>query len=109
MGLTFSLRLKWRDHRLTFINIMDAPNQIGNKRDLGDYFTSLLWLPMPQLIHENAIIGKLLKGDAETVQIVAKTGHLAFDFDNNIEGRCSCSNVIRNSMMDCCRIAVFWH
>ena len=70
IGLTIEIRLRWNDRRLTFTNILDEGNKVTESQ------REHLWLPMREIVHENAIIGEIKMGTQQTVSIRNQTGPL---------------------------------
>ena len=55
--LTIAMQIKWYDKRLTFFNLITNKNNfISNEK------SSLIWTPLRDIIHENAIIGEITNG-----------------------------------------------
>ena len=69
VGLTIEMRLRWRDRRLTFLNILDSADGFDTFRDVPASLYDLIWLPMPKVLHENAVIGEVKKDGNMYVQI----------------------------------------
>ena len=69
IGLTIEINLKWKDRRLIFLNILEneveAVNELQRKQ---------LWLPMGEIVHENAVIGEIKQSARESVSVRALTG-----------------------------------
>ena len=64
VGLTIKIRMKWYDERLTFWN----PN-MNQDNILSTEMGSQIWLPLDHLLHENAIIGEIKKGNQNRIMI----------------------------------------
>ena len=73
VGLTIEIRLRWQDRRLTFTNILDEENKVADSQKKH------LWLPMREIVHQNAVIGEIRKSAQERVPIRNLTGPLAQD------------------------------
>ena len=73
VGLTIEIRLRRKDRRLTFTNILDEENKVAESQKKH------LWLPMHEIVHQNAVIGEIRKSVQERVSIRNLTGPLAQD------------------------------
>ena len=73
VGLTIEIRLRWQDRRLTFTNILDEENKVAESQKKH------LWLPMREIVHQNAVIGEIRKSAQERVSIRNLTGPLEQD------------------------------
>ena len=58
VGLTIEVSVHWNDLRLTYFNIVDAEDNHEFKNVNSDVYEKL-WLPIPKIIHENAVIGNI--------------------------------------------------
>ena len=72
VGLTIETKLRWRDRRVTFLNILDSADGFNTFRDVPNTLYRKIWLPMPKIVHENAVIGQIKKDDNLYVQIHPK-------------------------------------
>ena len=75
VGLTIEIRLRWQDRRLKFTNILDEENKVAKLR------MKHLWLPMREIVHQNAVIGEIKKSTHETLTIRNLTGPLPQDVE----------------------------
>ena len=73
VGLTIEIQLRWKDRRLTFTNILDEENKVADSQKKH------LWLPMREIVHQNAVIGEIRKSAQERVSIRNLTGPLEQD------------------------------
>ena len=62
LGLTIEITMKWADSRLTFANLNRR-----KKNPVPKYIVDQLWLPLDNVIQENAVIGKIYRDDIQRV------------------------------------------
>ena len=65
VGLTVEIKMSWNDSRLTFANL--NPNK---KNPVPEEIVEQLWLPLDNVVHENAVIGKIHMDDIRKVFVV---------------------------------------
>ena len=65
--VTLSIDIHWREPRLTFKNL---DQNGGNFVDEAN--SKKIWLPLDNLIHVNAVVGKFHKGSFPMVEIILK-------------------------------------
>ena len=58
VGLTVELVLKWRDHKIYYENLQNFKNEKGTFRIIPNEEKDKIWIPLPELVHDNAIIGE---------------------------------------------------
>ena len=80
IGLTIDIKVTWKDDRLTFTNLdrnrkTFVPLEISNK----------LWLPLENIVHENAIIGTIIPDSQSEVSIQAITLPMPVDITQSYE------------------------
>ena len=63
--LTVEIIMTWKDTRLMFANLKP-----GKKNPISDQVVEQLWLPLDNIIHENAIIGKIYSDGMRKVNII---------------------------------------
>ena len=63
VGLTIETKLRWRDRRVTFLNILDSADGFNTFRDVPNTLYRKIWLPMPKIVHENAIKKNIVRCD----------------------------------------------
>ena len=84
VGLTIKIRMKWYDGRLTFWN--PSINQVNIlSTDVGGQ----LWLPLDNLIHDNAVIGEVKHDTQKRILLHAETpadADVALPIENRIFG-----------------------
>ena len=68
--------------RLTFANLFDKPGDVGNVKEVPDDVLEKIWLPMPYIIHETAVLGEVETDDYVRVQVCADDG-LDVDLSND--------------------------
>jgi len=54
VGLTVEIKMKWNDSRLKFANL-----NMKKKNPVSEEIVERLWLPLDNVIYENAVIGKI--------------------------------------------------
>ena len=72
VGLTIVLSLTWRDRRLDFHNLLRQENFFADAVEVTNEERERLWLPMPNIIHENAILGNIEEDKRSYVNILPK-------------------------------------
>ena len=65
VGLTVKIKMRWKDSRLTFANL----NQ-KKKNPVPEEIVNRLWIPLDNVIHENAVIGKIYQDDSRRVFVI---------------------------------------
>ena len=60
-GLTIEVQMTWRDHKLVFENILPAAGKVDSFKVIAEKEFKKIWLPLPDIIHENARSEELLK------------------------------------------------
>ena len=59
--LTVEFSFRWKDFKLTYLNLMDHNQTITGRRNLKNIPNeerANIWTPLPELIHDNAIVGE---------------------------------------------------
>ena len=72
VGLTIVLSLTWRDRRVEFHNLLRKENFFADALEVTSEERDKLWLPMPNIIHENAILGNIEEDKRSYVNILPK-------------------------------------
>ena len=72
VGLTIVLSLTWRDRRLDFHNLLRQEKFFADAVEVTNEERERLWLPMPNIIHENAILGNIEEDKRSYVNILPK-------------------------------------
>ena len=80
IGITFEAHVKWNDDRLNFENI--EPN---GKNLLPTEIANKLWLPCENIIHDNAILGKIIEDKHRDVGVTIATTERPVDITKSIE------------------------
>ena len=104
MTMTMDIIIEWKDPKLTFLNIRDdATSEGDNIKEVSKSKQSQLWLPLDKIVHENAVIGDIEKGDNSYVRVIAKGSALDRDAEAHTEGRLydSFSRVIKLTFLRC--------
>ena len=65
VALTMELYLEWYDGRLSFFNAYDDQDNI-----ITDDESKLIWTPMRNLVHENAVVGDVIYDQNEEIKMV---------------------------------------
>ena len=84
-GLTIDIQMIWRDHKLVFEDISDKKENVDSfkviaKRELGN-----IWLPMTEIIHENAVIGEVVEDKLFHVKIIASSMPEEINLEEDVE------------------------
>ena len=58
VGLTVEFVLKWKDHKVNFENLQNFKNERGTVKIIPSKEKNEIWIPLPELVHDNAIIGE---------------------------------------------------
>ena len=82
VGLTIKIRLKWRDPRLTFANLVR-----GGKNIVQPGTVQGLWIPLDYMIFENSIIGEIYDSPGYYVKVEAMDSSLPKDESDPIQNR----------------------
>ena len=80
IGLTFEALIKWHDDRLSFENI-----ELNRKNLLPTEIANKLWLPCENIIHDNAILGKIIEDKHRDVGVTIATTERPVDIQQSIE------------------------
>lgn len=59
VGLTIELVLKWKDHKIDFENLQKSKSERASLRIVPNKEKDKIWVPLPELVHDNAIIGEI--------------------------------------------------
>ena len=59
VGMTVEIQLIWRDPNLIYENILAEKEQFDSFKVITKRDVDQIWLPMPDIIHDNAVIGKV--------------------------------------------------
>ena len=69
VGLTMELRVSWRDVQLTYFNLIDTEGWFNDSKGVNSAVYNQLWLPIPMIEHDNAVIGNTKEDKTKYVQI----------------------------------------
>ena len=58
VGLTVEWIMKWEDHKIDYENLQYFKNEMGSIRIVPNKEKNKIWVPLPELVHDNAIIGE---------------------------------------------------
>jgi len=90
MTLTASIRIRWKDDRMVFLNIRDGPvsgdTDVDNVKEVSESKRDQLWLPLEKIVHENAVIGETKPGDNYYVRVIAQSSAMDGDDSAHTEG-----------------------
>ena len=90
MTLTASIRIRWKDDRMVFLNIRDGPvsgdTELDNVKEVSESKRDQLWLPLEKIVHENAVIGETKPGDNYYVRVIAQSSAMDGDDSAHTEG-----------------------
>ena len=87
LDMTLTIQMRWRDPRLTYLNIMDE-GQIsgGYEKDISVKKQGDLWLPLDNIVQRNAVIGEVLLGKITFVRVIVGDNATAPVPANAVEG-----------------------
>jgi hypothetical protein len=85
VGLTVEIHLTWRDPRLVYKNILDGKEKFDVLKVFAEREVNKIWLPMPRVIHENAVIGQVVEDNIFYVKIVGKSNPSEMDITESVE------------------------
>ena len=87
LDITLTIQMRWRDPRLTYLNIMDE-GQIngGYEKDISVEKQGDLWLPLDNIVQRNAVIGEVLLGKITFVRVIVGDNATAPVPANAVEG-----------------------
>jgi hypothetical protein len=68
VGITVEIKMKWNDRRLKFANL-----NLKRKNPVPEEIIDKLWLPLDNIIYENAVIGKIQSDDVQRVFVIPET------------------------------------
>ena len=85
VGMTVEIHLTWRDPKLTYENILDGKEKFGLFKVITEREIEKIWTPMPKLIHENAVIGKVVEDKVFYVKIVGRSNPEKMNIVENVE------------------------
>ena len=68
VGITSEIKMKWNDNRLRFANL-----NRNKKNPVSEEIVEQLWLPLDNIIHENAVIGKVHPDDIRRIFVLPNT------------------------------------
>ena len=96
LEITLTIEMRWRDRRLTFLNIMDEGQaKGGNEKDISTEKQNDIWLPLDSVVQKNAVIGDVI-GEEESitfVRVIVNDNATAPSTDRAIEGKLLISEV----------------
>ena len=58
VGLTVEYEFKWKDHKISYKNLKNSEKEHGRLHILSSIEKNNIWNPLPELVHDNAIIGE---------------------------------------------------
>ena len=70
-NLTIVFSLTWRDRRVEFHNLLGQENFFADTVEVSNEERERLWLLMPNVIHENAILGNIEEDKRSNVNILS--------------------------------------
>ena len=84
-GMTVEIQMTWRDHKLVFENILDGKENLHSFKVIAKREFEKIWLPMPEIIHENAVIGKVTEDKVFNVKIVGRSLPEEINLEEDVE------------------------
>ena len=85
VGLTVEIHFTWRDQRLIFENILDGQEKFNFFKVIAKREIAMIWLPMPKVIHDNAVLGKEVADKVFYVKIVGRANPEDVNLEESIE------------------------
>ena len=79
VGLTVEFTLKWRDYKLNYENLQNSKSKRGTIRIIPKKEKDKIWVPLPELVHDNAIIGEIEEVDFFMLGIEVQNDPLPMD------------------------------
>ena len=73
VGLTIEIHFKWRDRKIIFENILDGKEKFDVAKVIAKREVEKIWLPMQEVIHDNAVIGEVIEDKVFYVKVVGKS------------------------------------
>ena len=70
VGLTVEISLQWRDQNVDYENAKNSQNILKEFKIIADDEKSRIWLPLPHIIFNNAIIGKTFEEKFYTLGVL---------------------------------------
>ena len=87
LEITLTIQMRWRDPRLTYLNIMDKGQTGGGyEKDISNEKQDELWLPLDNVVQRNAVIGDVLKETITFVRVIVGDNATSPLPENAIEG-----------------------
>ena len=80
IGITFEIRIYWNDNRLSYENLDAKGNNL-----ISEEVANKLWLPSDNIIHDNAILGEILKDNHRDVGVNNLTAPEPMTIVNSME------------------------
>ena len=92
LDITLTIQMRWRDPRLTYLNIMDEGQTGGGyEKDISVEKQADLWLPLDNIVQRNAVIGDVLQETITFVRVIVGDNATAPLPKNAVEGKLRCS------------------
>ena len=85
VGLTIDINLSWRDRRLVLENILSAKEQFNDFKIVSRRELEMIWLPMPEILHENAVLGKEIQDKVFFVKVIGRTKPRKASLEESVE------------------------
>ena len=79
VGLTVEIILKWKDHKINYENIKNFKEEEDSFRIIPSEEKDKIWLPLPELVHDNAIIGETKVVDLFMIGVEVKNDPMLMD------------------------------
>ena len=79
VGLSLRITQKLKDYRIMFEDLLDSGEQETNEKEVDHEIAMMVWMPMANIIHENAEIGNIEIDDRESLQVLAHSKPLPSD------------------------------
>ena len=79
VGLTVEFVLKWKDHKVNYENLQKFKNERGSVKIIPNKEKNKIWIPLPELVHDNAIIGETEEVDFFKLGVQVQNEPLSMD------------------------------
>ena len=79
VGLTIDIFFKWRDHRINYSSLRSYKDEKNAVKIVPNEEKPNVWTPLPELVHDNAIIGQIKEVDFYHLEIDVENGALPVD------------------------------
>ena len=85
VGLTIEITMTWKDPRLIFENLHSDGKKMDSFRIITKKEADKVWLPIPDIIHENAILGTVIEDNVSYLKSFAKSSPKPMTLEEHVE------------------------